>query len=74
MSSHLKSSLHTLTYIPVIIGISAAASSAIGILGTKKNNLDWKELAMMGIIGTTMGTYFAITGNTIAYGLSHYWR
>tara|TARA_B100001175_G_scaffold183640_1_gene155983 strand:- start:129 stop:299 length:171 start_codon:yes stop_codon:yes gene_type:complete len=56
------------------VGISAAASSAIGILGTTRNNLDWKELAIMGIIGTTMGTYFAVTGNTIGYGLSRYWR
>ncbi len=74
MSSHLKSSLHTLTYIPIIIGISAAAGSAMGILGTTNNKLDWKELAIMGIIGTTMGTYLAITGNSISYGLYHYWR
>jgi hypothetical protein len=74
MNTHLKSSLHTLTYIPIIVGISAAASSAIGILGTTRNNLDWKELAIMSIVGTTMGTYFAITGNTIGYGLSRYWR
>jgi hypothetical protein len=74
MSSHLKSSLHTLTYIPIIVGISAAASMTIGILGTTNNKLDWKELAIMGIIGTTMGTYFAITGNSISQGLIHYWR
>ena len=73
-SSHLQSSLHTLTYIPLIVGISAAASSAIGILGTTNNKLDWTELAMMGIIGTTMGTYFALTGNSISHGLSNYWR
>lgn len=73
MSSHLQSSFHTLAYVPLVVGISAAASSAIGVLGTN-NDLDWKEMALMNILGVTMGTYFAITGNSIRYGLSRYWR
>ena len=73
MSTHLHANLHTLLYVPLIVGISAAAGSAAGVLGSG-NKLNWKEMAIMGIIGTTMGTYFAITGNSIRYGLSQYWR
>ena len=43
MPSHLQPSFHTLTYVPLLVGISAAASSALGILGTN-NKLDWKEI------------------------------
>ena len=72
MPSHLQPSFHTLTYVPLLVGISAAASSAMGILGTN-NKLDWKEIALVNVLGVTMGTYFAITGNSIRYGLSRYW-
>ena len=73
MSSRLQSSFYTLTYVPLVVGISAAATSAIGILGTS-NNLNWKEIALMNVLGVTMGTYFAVTGNSIRYGLNYYWR